>query len=84
MSHITLQYAALINLGGNPLVGLILLVILVALCVYGAIWLLDNLLAQFMAEPFLKVARFLIYAVGIIIVVDDVLKVVFGISLFGH
>ena len=84
MQHIPLQYAALINLGGNPWVNLILLVIIVAVVVAAAIWVLENLLKPYMAEPFFKLAVFLVYAVGIIIVVDALLKAVFGITLFGH
>lgn len=77
-------YAALINVGDNPLVGLVILMILVGIAVFVAIWILDNFLAAYMAAPFANGARFLICAIGIIIVVDRVLQVVFGISIFGH
>ncbi len=75
-------YAALINVGDDPLVGLIILIILVGIAVFVALWVLNTFLAPYVVEPFLSAARFLIWAIGIIIVVRRLLAVIFGISLF--
>lgn len=77
-----LRHAALINLGGNPLVELILTILIVGFVVWVAIWIVDNLLKEIIKEPFLKAARMLIIAAGIVCVVDVALKVIFGINLF--
>ena len=77
-----MQYAALINVGDNPLVGLVVL-----LLICGAVWLLWSkvimpLLAQVVGEPFLGIANWLVIAILVIVVVDKALEVIFGISLF--
>lgn len=83
---LTLQnahYAAMINLGSNPLISLIILVIVVGIVVWVALYIFDTFLAGIIAEPFAKFARALIWIIGLIIVIDAVLKVVFGIAIFG-
>lgn len=75
--------AALINLGGNPLVTLLAVLILA-----GIIWLLWTkvampLLAQIVGEPFLGIANYIVMAILIIWVLSVALEVIFGISLFG-
>lgn len=75
------KYAALINVGDNPLIGLLVTVIVVGICVYAAIWLLDNFVSKIMSEPFARAARGLIFFIGILIVVVEALRVVFGITL---
>lgn len=75
--------AALINIGGSPLIGLLVTLIVVGLCVFVALWIWDKFIAAYVAEPFGSGARFLIIAIGVIIVVDKILQVVFGINLFG-
>ena len=83
MNNLMVKHAALINFGDNPLVGLILLIVLVGIAVWAALWVLDNFLKPFMNDLFYRGAHVLIIAVGVIIVVDEALKVIFGISLFG-
>lgn len=77
----TLQHAALIDLGGNPLIGLIVLCIVVGIVVWLALWILDNF-GAFIAQPFNKLVRMLIIFVGILVVLDRALIVIFGIHLF--
>lgn len=73
-------YAALLNIGSNPLIGLIVLALIVGVVVYFAVKLLA--FASFIDEKFKQLAIWLIYAVGAIIVVDRALQVLFGISIF--
>ena len=81
MNHAPI-YAALINVGDNPLIGLVVL-----LLICGVIWLLWSkvimpLLANIVGEPFLGIANWLVIAILVIVVVDRALEVIFGISLF--
>ncbi len=78
----TLTEAALINLGNSPLIGLVLLVIGVGIAVFFLLWLL-GLLKDYIKEPFMQIAVFLIYAIAIFIVVQRALLVIFGISIGG-
>ena len=77
-----IQYAALINVGDNPLVGLLVLLIVVGIVVWVALWLLDNFAKQIMNDLFYKAARMLIIFIAVVIVLDKALEVIFGISLF--
>ncbi len=61
---------------------MIILVLIVGIVVYFAIKLLA--FATFIDEKFKQFAIWLIYAVAVIIVFSEALKVIFGISLFGH
>ncbi len=75
--------AALINLGGNPLV-----VLIVLLLVCGFVWLLWSkvampLLANVIGEPFLGIVNWLVIAILVLIVLSKALEILFGISLFG-
>ena len=81
MNDLVLKQAALINIGDNPLIQLLLLVIIVGIAVYIAIFLLN--FATFIEGKFKQAAVFLIYAIGIIIVLDKALEVIFGINMFG-
>lgn len=73
-------FAALINVGDNPLIGLIVLVVIVGIAVYFAVMLLG--FATFIDAKFKQFAIWLIYAVAVIIVVQRALAVIFGITLF--
>lgn len=73
--------AALINLGGSPLVGLVVVVL-----VCGIAWLIWTkvimpLLAQIVGEPFLGIANWIVIAILILIVLSRALDVIFGIQL---
>ncbi len=73
--------AALIDLGGSPLVGL---VVVVLLC--GVAWLIWTkvimpLLAQVVGEPFLGIANWIVIAILVLIVLSRALLVIFGIQL---
>lgn len=75
-------YAALINLGdGGGLVGLLVLILIVGIVVWLALWLLDNF-GGFIAQPFNKAIRMLIIFIGVMICLNRALEVLFGISLF--
>lgn len=74
--------AALINLGSNPLIGLVVLIIVVGIVCWLALWILDNFLSSIMSPPFAKAARMLIIGIGILVVVTEALSVIFGITLF--
>lgn len=73
------KYAALINLGGSPLIGLIVLVIVVGIIAYIALKLVSFIP---LAPPFGEIAKWLIYLVAILIVLNRALEVIFGTSLF--
>ncbi len=73
--------AALINLGGSPLIGLVVIVL-----VCGIAWLIWTkvllpLLAQIVGEPFLGIANWIVIAILILIVLSRALAVIFGIQL---
>ena len=72
--------AALINVGDNPLIGLIVLVIVVGIIAWIALKLVSFIP---MASPFKEIVTWLITAVAVLIVVDRALEVIFGIDLFG-
>ena len=78
--HVPMQ-AALINLGDSPLIGLLVLILIVGIVVWFALWILDNF-GGFIAEPFRKAARVLILVIGVLVVLDRALEVIFGINLF--
>jgi hypothetical protein len=71
--------AALINLGGSPLIGLVVLVIVVGIVAWLALKLISFIP---MASPFKEIATWLVYAIAILIVVAEIAKVVFGVVLF--
>ncbi len=80
MFHAPVQ-AALINLGGSPLIGLVVVVL-----VCGIAWLIWSkvvmpLLAQIVGEPFLGIANWIVIAILILIVLSRALLVIFGIQL---
>jgi len=75
-----MKYAALINLGCNPFVSLILTIIVTGIIVWLALWLLG--FATFIAEPFKAMASKGIMALGIIYVVCVALQIIFGITIF--
>ncbi len=73
--------AALINLGGSPLIGLVVVVL-----VCGIAWLIWTkvimpLLASIVGEPFLGIANWIVIAILILIVLSRALDVIFGIQL---
>ncbi len=75
--------AALIPIGGNPLV-----MLLVVVLVCGLAWLVWSkvfmpLLTKVIGEPFLGIANWIVIAILVIIVLSKALEVIFGISLFG-
>ncbi len=77
-----LYKAALINLGDNPLIGLI-----VVLLICGFIWLLwlkvaVPLLKNVIGEPFLGIVNWLVIAILVIVALSKALGVIFGITLF--
>ncbi len=82
MSHLTLVHqAALLNLGGSPLVGLVVVLILAGI-IY-MIWakVIMPLLANISAGPWLNIADWVVKAILIIWVLKVALEVIFGISL---
>lgn len=75
------RMAALINLGDSPLVGLLVLIIVVGLVIWLALWIWDTFLARVLAEPFNSGGRTLIIIIGVLIVVVRALEVIFGITV---
>lgn len=75
--------AALIDIGGNPLVMLIV-VLIVAGIIY-MVWskVAMPLLAQIAAEPWLGIANWIVVLILVLWVLSVVLQILFGISLFG-
>lgn len=71
--------AAIFNIGGSPLVGLIILALIVGIVVYFALKLLD--FATFIDGKFKEFAKWLIYVVAVLIVLNRALEVFFGVSL---
>lgn len=73
--------AALIDLGGSPLVGLVV-VLLLAGIVY-MVWskIIMPLLAKIVADPWLGIADWIVIAILIIWVLKVALAVIFGINL---
>lgn len=74
-------YAALINLGNSPLIGLVVVVL-----VCGIAWLIWTkvimpLLANIVGEPFLGIANWIVIAILVLIVLSRALDVIFGIQL---
>lgn len=71
--------AALINLGCNPFISLIVTIVVVGVIVWLALLLLG--FATFIAEPFKAMAAKAIYALGIIYCVLVALQIIFGIVI---
>lgn len=74
-------YAALINLGNSPLIGLVIVIL-----VCGIAWLIWTkvimpLLANIVGEPFLGIANWIVIAILVLIVLSRALDVIFGIQL---
>lgn len=72
-------HAALIDLGGSPLVGLIVLVIVVGIVALIAIKLVSFIP---MLAPFKEIATWLIYMIAVLIIVVKAAEVIFGITIF--
>lgn len=74
--------AALIDVGNNPLVTLI--IVLIVCGIIAMIWrkLLAPLLAKVVDEPWLGAISWIVYGVLILVAVAKVLEVIFGITFF--
>lgn len=71
--------AALLNVGCNPLIALIITIVVVGVIVWAALWLLG--LATFIAEPFRTIAMQAVKVIAIIYVVLVALEIIFGIRI---
>jgi hypothetical protein len=81
MNHIAVREAAVFDIGSNPLVWLIIIIIGVGFLVWLAVWFLDHILQPYIAEPFFTWAHYAIYFLGIGYCILLALDTLFGIRL---
>lgn len=79
----TVHLAALVNLGGNPLVQLVVVLILAGIIYMAWQKVAMPLLSKIVAEPWLGIADWVVFIILIVWVLSVALSVIFGIQLFG-
>lgn len=82
MTHLQFREAALINIGNNPIVSLIGVILAAGIIVFVVNWLMDAFGKAFIAEPFASGIKTLVLIVCCIWVLVVALDVIFGIQLF--